>query len=76
MILMLQLSSGNVAIFNNARELTGIMVTTDLDTVEERTVSKTIEWIRTKLWRTPNTPRFEKTVVDDTPKEIDLDQFL
>jgi hypothetical protein len=84
-IIFLELSSGNIAVFNNARKLTGIIDINDAasfgEMVATEDIKRAYQHIRNKLWKKPvsNLQHITTEIVEDdiTPMQpLDLDQFV
>ncbi len=70
-IILLPLSSGNVAVFNSARELTGI-------SSSNPALPEVCEYLMRNMWRQPESKLsiLEEMNKDHPKPPIDLDQFV
>jgi hypothetical protein len=76
-VILLELSNGNIAVFNNARELTGVIdVMSPCIFTEE--VYRSFEQIKNTLWREPKVvfrPHETETAMLQTPLNLDISKY-
>lgn len=52
-VILLELESGNIAVFNNARTLTGVINLKDTTNVSADDIVKVYKYVRDKHWKKP-----------------------